>query len=91
MGRSQNNSGHSSDLKLDTVATESLRDKLNRIYDIMRTQPRTLSSSGLFEYLWELKEAALMEGRTFVQVPSTWLEELEQDFSELESDGIRGH
>jgi len=66
------------DLKLVTVSTEALKDKLNQIYDAMRARPRATTGNGLFEYLWDLKELALMEGRNSVQVPNTWLQELDE-------------
>jgi hypothetical protein len=34
---------------------------------------------GLFEYLWDLKEKALMEQSKSVEVPSNWLEELSEN------------
>jgi len=76
---------------LVTVSTDSLRNRLNRIYDAMRASPRSLSNSGLFDYLWEMKELALLEGRNSIEVPTTWLEELEHDFPELAAEGSRGH
>lgn len=36
---------------------------------------------GLFEYLWDLKEKALLERRSTVEVPSNWLQELEEQQS----------
>lgn len=91
MGSSQSNNGTAKDLDLVSVATDSLRDKLNRVYDAMRSRPRTLSNSGLFEYLWEMKELALMEGRQSIQLPTTWLEDLDDDFQELIPEASRGH
>lgn len=82
--------GTPGDLKLVNVATDSLKDRLNRVYDALRSRPQTLSNSGLFDYLWEMKELALLEGRSTVQVPTTWLEELEDDINELSEAG-RGH
>ena len=90
MGSSHNGHG-SGDLKLVTVSTERLKDKLNQIYDVMRARPRALSGTGPFEYLWDLKELALMEGRNSVQVPNTWLEELDQDFARIDRESIVGH
>ena len=88
MGRSRNNMG---DLMLVTVTTETLKDKLNQIYDAMRARPRALSGAGLFEYLWDLKELALMEGRNSVQVPNTWLQELDDDFERVSHEVLVGH
>jgi hypothetical protein len=77
---SSNGSGGNSDLKLVTVSTETLKQRLNQMYDAMRASSRLGASSGLFEYLWDLKEVALLEKRGDVQVPNTWLEELEKEF-----------
>lgn len=87
MGSSQ----HSGDLKLTTVTTEQLRERLNRIYDAMRRNPRLVPNTGLFEHLWEMKEVALLEGRSHVQVPSGWLDALEQDVSGQSGEAGRGH
>ena len=91
MGSSQSGNGNPGDLKLISVTTATLREKLNRIYDARRTSPSTLASSGLFDYLWEMKELALLERRQSVQVPTNWLEELEQDFSDILPESVRGN
>jgi hypothetical protein len=85
-----NSHGTPGDLKLVNVATDSLKDRLNKVYDALRSRPATLSNSGLFDYLWEMKELALLEGRSTVPVPTTWLEELEDSLSQLDNAG-RGH
>ena len=64
-------------LKMVTVSTATLKERLNRLYDSMRARHVVSPSSGLFDYLWDLKEVALLEGRNEVEVPTTWLEELE--------------
>jgi len=69
----------SGELKLSTVSTQSLREKLNRIYSAMHTHHGTFSSIGLFEYLWDLKELAILEGRQSVSVPASWLRELDDE------------
>jgi hypothetical protein len=40
------------------------------------------ASEGLFEYLWDLKEKALMDRRAKVDVPRNWLDQLEQEQSD---------
>lgn len=75
-------------LQLVTVSTSTLKDRLNRLYDTRKGQVKTISHSGLFEYLWDLKELALMERKSSVEVPSTWLDELEESF---DYEGIRGN
>ena len=64
--------------KFVTVKVDALRDRLNQLYNSRLTLP----NEGLFEYLWDLKEQALMEGATSVDVPVTWIEDLEDsDFA----------
>lgn len=60
--------------KLVSVDVETLKQRLNKAYN----SRGTLSNDSLFEYLWDLKELALMEGTPNVEVPSTWLEDLEE-------------
>ncbi len=64
-----------------TLETDLFRDRLNRVYDRMRhgSQSRNLSQSEFFEYLWDLKERALVEGKPSLELPQTWLEKLEQE------------
>ncbi len=62
--------------KLVTVSTTDLKARLNRIYKGMRSR-----EAGRFDYLWDLKELALLEGRKSVDVPETWLDELESDYN----------
>jgi hypothetical protein len=76
-------SSNSIDVELITVSTENLKERLNGMYDAMRCNNRLTSNAGLFEYLWDLKELALLEGRGTVQVPTTWLDQLEQEFSSM--------
>lgn len=83
--------GGSQELKLVEVSTDCLKDKLNKIYDVMRARPRSLAGSGLFEYLWDLKEAAIMEGRGSVQVPTNWLKEIEDDLDLHSATGATTH
>ena len=61
---------------LVTVSTTDLKARLNRIYKGMRGK-----EAGRFDYLWDLKELALLEGRKSVDVPETWLDELETDYN----------
>lgn len=59
------------------VTTGNLKERLNKLYDCRRGGNKHLVQEGLFEYLWDLKEKALMEKRSTVEVPGNWLEELE--------------
>ncbi len=83
MGSSKLNSGVRHE-KLVTVTTDMLKDRLNRVYNRLHTgtdmrRAKSLSQEGLFEYLWDLKEVALLEGKSSVELPKNWLDELEQD------------
>ncbi len=91
MGSFQDSSGKAGDLKLVAISTENLKDRLNEMYDAMRARPRALSGTGMFEYLWDLKELALLEKRQSVQVPTTWLRELEDDFDRIGCESGLGH
>ena len=59
--------------KFVTVKVDALRDRLNQLYNSRHTLP----NEGMFEYLWDLKERALLEGATSVELPSNWLDDLE--------------
>jgi hypothetical protein len=63
---------------LVSVKTEFLREKLNYLYDSLRTNPQAMSSWGRFDYLWDLKELALVQGLNSIDIPFNWLEELEE-------------
>jgi len=67
--------------KMVTLNTDLFKDRLNRVYDRLRhgNQSRSLSQSEFFEYLWDLKETALVEGTPSLELPQTWLEKLEQE------------
>ncbi len=67
--------------KMVTMKTDLFKDRLNRVYDRLRhgSQSRNLSQSEFFEYLWDLKETALVEGKPSLELPQTWLEKLEQE------------
>ncbi|MBI4532624.1 MAG: hypothetical protein HY711_01655, partial [Candidatus Melainabacteria bacterium] len=68
MSSSANKNQSQEDQTVVTVSTTKLKERLNKVYDTIRLQPRHASNSGLFEYLWDLKELALLEGRGSVQV-----------------------
>lgn len=66
--------------KIVSVKTSDLRQRLNALYARMRgnAAQRQFGDSGRFDYLWDLKELALMKGSQSVDVPESWLEELEK-------------
>jgi len=81
--------------QLVTVNTDLLRDKLNRHYKRLHAEGHKNgatsgfgSQEGIFEYLWDLKEMALLEGKDSVQLPQNWLDELDD---ERGSSAGRGH
>ena len=65
-------------LKLTSVSTDTLKDRLNGLYQMMQSRKDVMVTPGLFEYLWDLKELALVEGKRSVEVPEPWLHELEE-------------
>lgn len=79
------------DQPLVTVRTEQLRERLNKLYDSVRGNAKTYSYWNRFDYLWDLKELAVLEGRANVQIPDTWLEELEKVYVEVGEFWGRGH
>lgn len=72
---------------LVTVRTEQLKDRLNRVYSAVRGKSGQINR---FDYLWDLKELAVLEKRGSVQIPDTWLDELEKVYVEA-GEGSRGH
>ncbi len=78
MGSSKENKAN----EVVSVSTDALKDKLNRVYQGRRGQGNLSADTlnpGLFDYLWDLKEKALMERRSSVEVPGNWLDELQDD------------
>ncbi len=74
------------DKELVTVETDVLKERLNMLYQSRRGQGHRLdmpgASEGVFEYLWDLKEKALLDRRTKVDVPRNWLDQLEHEQGE---------
>jgi hypothetical protein len=78
-----------SDKELVSVEIDVLKERLNKLYQSRRGQGHHLSlkgapasaNEGLFEYLWDLKEKALLDRRSKVEVPYNWLDQLEQEQS----------
>ena len=75
-----------SDKELVSVETDVLKERLNKLYQSRRGHGHRLDSKaasatafeGMFEYLWDLKEKALLERRPSVEVPRNWLDQLEE-------------
>lgn len=74
MSSSDKRNDGSAKAQLVTVATNNLRERLNKIYSAGRGGSLQLNS---FDQLWDLKEMALLEGKVSVEVPRTWLDELD--------------
>lgn len=63
------------------IGTDELKDKLNKAYceRFQKDRSRQKLSDGLFNYLWDLKEKALMEHQAQVEIPDTMLDELDSN------------
>lgn len=61
------------------IGTNELKEKLNKAYcsRFQKTGNSPKLSDGLFNYLWDLKEKALLEHQTHIEIPDTMLDELE--------------
>lgn len=79
--------GLSGQEKVVSLNTHDLRSRLNRLYKGMRS--KGAAELGKFDYLWDLKELALLEGRHSVDIPEAWLDELERGL--LEQEHRQGH
>lgn len=64
--------------KLVSLSTSDFRERLNRLYSRLHAASNTPNENARFDYLWDLKELALLEGRKSVDVPERWLDELEK-------------
>lgn len=78
-------------MQLVTVRTDHLKERLNKLYDVVRGSAGTYSYWGRFDYLWDLKELAVIEGKNAVQIPDYWLDELERVYVEFGDFDGRGH
>jgi hypothetical protein len=63
---------------MKTIDVRILQDKLNSLYYRTRGKHQTAGQPRHMEYLWDLKEMALIAGKSTVEVPKEWLTELEQ-------------
>ncbi|MDX1989279.1 MAG: hypothetical protein SFV17_21515 [Candidatus Obscuribacter sp.] len=78
MTNSNNGKANEKSQAMVSVETGNLKERLNKLYDCRRGASKQLVQEGLFEYLWDLKEKALLEKRSTVEVPGNWLDELEE-------------
>jgi hypothetical protein len=77
--------------QLTTVKTDQLKERLNRLYGAVRTNMSAFSHWTRFDYLWDLKELAVLEGRNNVEIPEQWLDELEKVYVEVGTCAGRAH
>ncbi|MCC6981267.1 MAG: hypothetical protein IT343_23295 [Candidatus Melainabacteria bacterium] len=69
---------HKNSAQLVTVGTDRLKERLNVLYAARRGQ-KDSGQAGVFDHLWDLKESAILEGKGSVEVPQSWLDELNDD------------
>lgn len=66
------------------ISTPQLRARLNHIYNRLHPGNLSFNQTGHFDFLWDLKELALLEGRQSVEIPASWLEDLERACQSVE-------
>ncbi len=75
--------------KVVSFSTETLKNRLNQLYQTRRHSQDAPSHDGLFEFLWDLKEKALLEGKSEVEVPASLLDDLENAYHAESGTGSR--
>lgn len=60
------------------VPTSLLKDKLSQLYSLPKLQRDTFRHDVTFEWLWDLKERALLEGRQSIDVPEDCIDVLDK-------------
>lgn len=79
--------------QLVAIDTDTLKNSLNRLYacqhsaSSLGSATRTAVPEQVFEYLWDLKEKALLEGLATVELPQEWLDQLDPQISDTKSVG----
>ena len=63
------------------INTGNLREKLNSVYQAIKSGNHRSGTPRHFYDLWDLKELAMLEGHDTVTIPRGWLEEIEKDSS----------
>jgi hypothetical protein len=91
MGRSLSKNSGGQTIKLVAIRTDTLKNQLNQLYDCMRLQTQYIFQSGMFDYLWDLKELALVEGKSYVEVPGAWLDSLNDALASATAQSMRGN
>ncbi len=63
-----------------SMETIQLKETLNQAFHALHTKSICRTNQEVFDRLWDLKEAAILEGKKSVELPSQWLSEFEQVF-----------
>ena len=74
-----------------SVDVDHLKQRLNRLYNAVRGTTQASAHWGRFDYLWDLKELAMIEGRKSVDIPDAWLDEFERLYIEAGDSSGRSH
>jgi len=80
MSSSPKRNGGNAIEQLVVVETTQLKERLNQLYKMRANKPQQTAS---FEHLWDLKELALLEGKSSVEVPRPLLDELDGALDQL--------
>jgi hypothetical protein len=80
MGSSHAKNGKRASEQLVTITTDVLKERLNRLYGVSHGSRQKMMSQ--FDHLWDLKEHALLEKATSIEVPRSWMDELDHALSQ---------
>lgn len=81
--RTHNSDQPTNEQELVRVEVQALQEKLNRIFERANRKELNKIYQDDFDYLWDVKELALLEKKNQVEVPGTWLSELEMAIATL--------
>ncbi len=71
--------GTQAEQRLVIVETDSLKQRLNRAFiDLHGGSKKRVEHDVNFDRLWDIKESAILEGKSSVELPGQWLAELEE-------------
>ncbi|MCW5824646.1 MAG: hypothetical protein KIT34_17745 [Cyanobacteria bacterium TGS_CYA1] len=69
--------------ELVKVDIATLQDNLNKLFARQNRRKMSKLYQDDFDYLWDLKELALLEKKQLVEVPGTWLSEMDLALRDL--------
>lgn len=69
--------------ELVKVDIATLQDNLKKLFDRQNRRKISKLYQDDFDYLWDLKELALLEKKQHVEVPGTWLSEMDLALRDL--------